>query len=167
MNILAVQSQITCHSCLYIINSFFHQIITFKITTMCFFLSSFDIKIDILSLLANDHMYVCIVCYIYTIFFCSIVKNYSFSYTASINLTHISSFLPFCLFVLHLFFHYAMCVWGWSSLQQTIRVQFSFLFFYFYVCETNMRYNKQNVYGNVYINFQIRDCVIHSRIIQV
>lgn len=110
----------------------------------------------------------CIVCYIHIsihtilsfsfFFFCSIVmlKNHSFFLDRfDKNLTYISSFslslFPSSfLFVLHLFFHSDICVWGWSSLQQTIWVRSAvFLFFYFYFCETKMRYNKQNVYGNV------------------
>jgi hypothetical protein len=67
----------------------FHQIISFKTTTMFFFL-----VFDRLCLLANDHMCVCvcIVCYIYTIFFVQLLKLSFFSHTASISLKHI--FIP-------------------------------------------------------------------------
>jgi len=105
--------------------------------------------------------------YMYIIFFVQLLKlSFFFSYRFYKSYTYLYPFDFLFIWLFYIYFFIRLFVYEDSLLlQQTIRVQFSS--FYFYVCETKMKYNKQNVYGNVYKNFQTSDCVVNIIILWI
>lgn len=137
--------------------SLFHQINSYIINKCCFF-CSLQCYNWYTFLFVGEWSYTCVCvnfCYIYTIFafFSELLKFFFFFLSYRLWKSNTNRLLPFCSFVLHLFFHSTQCVW-WLSLQQTTWVQFSFLFLFLRMWNKDIRYNKKNSYKNVYKQFQ-------------